>query len=279
MTKASAPRASDSAPPLYPRLGDEALRVENLGADLGGRAVLRDVNLCVHSGELVGLLGPNGAGKTTTLRAILGLIPLREGSVAIRKADERGTWLTSKSARKVAVGQIGYIPQRHEFAWDYPVSVGGAVLSALTSSRRWLTRASVADHVAVGHALERVQLQDLRDRPVGELSGGQRQRVLVARALVLRPSVMLLDEPFTGLDMPSQELLLDLFNDLTTEGKALLMSTHDLVSAVHTCDRLVLLDGTVIASGTREELSDKKIWQKTFHVSENNPLLASVGAK
>jgi len=143
----------------------------------------------------------------------------------------------------------------------------------------WLGRAQVADFTAVADALDRVRMSHLAKRPVGELSGGQRQRVLVARALALKPRLLLLDEPFTGLDMPTQELLLELFEELRAEGQALLMTTHDLAGALHTCTRLVLLNRTVIADGTAEELSDPDIWMRTFDIGANSPLLQVLGVR
>lgn len=241
-----------------------ALSVSGLTVDLGGRRVLSDVDLTVGAGELVGLIGPNGAGKTTLLRAVLGLVRRRAGTVTVcgHPVDSR---------------RIGYVPQRHEFAWDFPISVRDAVLSGLTGSLGWLRRPRLEHQRAVEQALVRAGMDDLATRPVGELSGGQRQRVLVARALALRPELLLLDEPFTGLDMPTQEVLTDLFRTLAGEGEALLMTTHDLVAARSECDRLVLVNRTVIASGTPAALSDPDPWIRTFQVRPGNPLLAALG--
>ena len=233
------------------------LRVAGLGASLGGRAVLEGVDLEVGAGELVGLIGPNGAGKTTLIRSILGLIP--------------------SSGRVETDGAIGYVPQRHEFAWDFPISVRDAVLGAVSVRLGLLARPRLAHHRAVERALAKVGMRELADRPVGELSGGQRQRVLVARALALEPSVLLLDEPFTGLDMPTQELLMDLFASLAASGCAVLMTTHDLVGARAQCDRLCLINGTVIGSGAPDQLRDADVWVRTFEVREDNPLLSALG--
>ncbi|MEV0976539.1 ATP-binding cassette domain-containing protein [Streptomyces sp. NPDC049915] len=153
---------------------------------LCGRPALRDTRLTVHRGDLLGLLGPNGAGKTTLLRAVLGLVPLAGGDVLV-------DGLPPARTRRL----VGYVPQRHEFAWDFPIDIAGAVLSGRTRSIGWLRRARPADRAAVEEALELVGLADLRRRPVGELSGGQRHRVLVARALADGPQLLLLDEPFT----------------------------------------------------------------------------------
>ncbi|WP_370518239.1 anchored repeat-type ABC transporter ATP-binding subunit [Micromonospora sp. AMSO31t] len=235
--------------------------------DLGGRPVLRDVRLHLDRGELVGLLGPNGAGKTTLLRAVLALIRIRGGRVLVE----------GKPARPGRSG-IGYVPQRHEFNWDFPISVEHVVMSGRTGRMGMLRRPGVDDWRAVGDALDRVQLTGLRRRPVGELSGGQRQRVLVARALALGPSILLLDEPFTGLDMPTQELLGELFTSLAREGRAVLMTTHDLVAAVDSCTRLVLLNRRIIADGRPSDLQDAELWTETFGVSATSPLLKLVRA-
>jgi len=238
------------------------LVIDHLDVDLGGRQVLRDIELRVDAGELVGLLGPNGAGKTTLLRAVLGLVTSRSGRVLIDGGSPRA-----------ARHRLGYVPQRHEFAWDFPTSVELAVMSGRTGLLGLWRRPRVADWVAVGDALERVQLTDLRARPVGELSGGQRQRVLVARALATAPGVLLLDEPYTGLDMPTQELLGQLFRELADEGRAVLMTTHDLLGARHDCSRLVLLAGTVVAQGTPEQLRDPAPWMATFGIGPQHPVL------
>ncbi|MDQ7909965.1 anchored repeat-type ABC transporter ATP-binding subunit [Phytohabitans sp. ZYX-F-186] len=235
------------------------LSVADLHVDLGGRPVLRDVRMSVEVGQLVGLLGPNGAGKTTLLRCVLGLVRAKVGTISVG-----GT------------ATVGYVPQRHEFTWDFPISVEQAVLSGRTGRIGLLRRPGVADWRAVGEALERVRLADLRRRPVGELSGGQRQRVLVARALALRPEVLLLDEPYAGLDMPTQELLGDLFATLARE-RAVLMATHDLAAAVHDCDRLILLNRTVIADGPPGELRDRRVWMETFEVGERSHLFTALG--
>jgi manganese/iron transport system ATP-binding protein len=243
------------------------LEIDQLDVDLGGRPVLRDIRLHLDRGELVGLLGPNGAGKTTLLRAILALTPTRAGRVLVEGKQSRP-----------GRSEIGYVPQRHEFTWDFPISVEQAVMSGRTGRMGLLRRPGVPDWRAVGDALDRVQLTELRRRPVGELSGGQRQRVLVARALALAPRILLLDEPFTGLDMPTQELLGQLFTNLAGEEHAVLMTTHDLVAAVDTCTRLVLLNGRIIADGHPADLQDAELWRKTFGVSDTSPLLKLVRA-
>ncbi|QMV84484.1 anchored repeat-type ABC transporter ATP-binding subunit [Corynebacterium hindlerae] len=242
------------------------LVVSNLCVNLAGREVLRGVDLEIAPGEFVGLIGPNGAGKTTLFRSILGLLPMASGDILI-------------SGERVAKARdrIGYVPQRHEFAWDFPISIHDTVMTGRARSIGWLRRPRVDDYKAVDRALGRVRLQELADRPIGELSGGQRQRVLVARALASDPDILLLDEPFTGLDMPSAELLLELFNELAEEGVAIVMSTHNLPEAMEVCSRVVLLNGKVIASGSPDELQDQNVWMEAFGITAASPLLRIVG--
>jgi manganese/iron transport system ATP-binding protein len=228
---------------------------DNVAVQLGGRLVLEDASLTVRSGELVGLIGPNGAGKTTLLRSALGLLKPIRGNLAVG-------------------GLAGYVPQRHEFAWDFPISVEDTVMTGRSGRLGLLRRPGTADWEAVDRALERVRMADLRERPVGELSGGQRQRVLVARALALEPAALLLDEPFTGLDIPTQELLSELFLSIAREGHAVLMTTHDLAGAMYGCDRIALLNRTVVAVGTPGELADEdELWMRTFGIGHGSPLL------
>ena len=240
-----------------------ALVIDNVSVELAGRRVLEGATLSVARGEFVGLLGPNGAGKTTLLRSALGLITPVSGSVTVEGRPSRPGRVP-----------VGYVPQRHDVAWDFPISVADAVMTGLTGRIGLLRRPRSTDWEAVADALARVAMTELADRPLDQLSGGQRQRVLVARALALRPEVLLLDEPFTGLDVPTQELLSVLFAQLAAEGRAVLMTTHDIVGALDSCDRIVLLNRTVVATGTPRDLAlDSGLWMSTFGVSADSALL------
>ncbi|THV29546.1 anchored repeat-type ABC transporter ATP-binding subunit [Glycomyces paridis] len=236
----------------------EALCVRDLTVSLGGRPVLDKVDLAVGPGETVGLIGPNGAGKTTLLRAVLGLLKPETGTVEV-------------STIATSTGRPGYVPQKHEFTWDFPITVHGAVLNARA---RWLRGPNRDDRAAAADALDRVGLTDLARRPVGELSGGQRQRVLVARALARRPALLLLDEPFTGVDVPTQELLTGLLARLAADGTAILMTTHDLAQARATCTRICLLNRAVVADGPPAELTDPDLWLRAFGVAASGELKA-----
>lgn len=240
-----------------------ALSLSGVSVRLGGRSVLHDVSAIAPAGSFVGLVGPNGAGKTTLMRTILGLLAPESGAVLAH-------------GHPPVSRELGYVPQRHAFAWDFPISVRGAVLSGRTPDIGWIRRARAADHAAAADALDLVGMSELRDRPVAELSGGQRQRVLVARALARRPSLLLLDEPFTGLDMPSQESLTALFRSLADSGHTVFMSTHDLAAAATACDTLWLLNQTIIASGAPSTLTDALPWMRTFDVAAHSPLIRAV---
>ncbi len=231
------------------------LQVEHLSVTYGQRRVLNDVSFNVRKGSLVGLIGPNGAGKTTLMRAIVGLV--RPASGKISCADTPG-----------------YVPQRHDIAWDYPICIADMVLMGTRRRSMWRRRDGI---LAAARALEEVDLLALAHRPIGQLSGGQRQRVLIARALVDNPSLIILDEPFTGLDQPTQDLLSDLFVRLTGQGRSILMSTHDLCHAVDVCDCLLMLDRTLVGHGHPRELRDPQLWMDTYRVGRHSPLLRSIG--
>ncbi len=235
-----------------------AIEVHDVAVSLAGREVLRDVHLSIDVGELVSIVGPNGAGKTTLLRALLGLVP-SQGQISI-----------VGMAPAKAYRAVGYVPQRHEFAWDFPVSVAQAVMSGRTHHIGWFRGARRADHHAVERALALAEIDDLADRTVGQLSGGQRQRVLIARALAGNPQVLLLDEPFTGLDLPTQELLTHLYLTLVADGVTILMTTHDLAQAMMHSHRIVLVNRTIIADGPPGELRDRGLWERVFGIAADS---------
>lgn len=234
------------------------LALRDVDVCLSGRTILESVSLTVEPGEIMGLLGPNGAGKTTLMRAIMGLIPTARGTI------ERS-------------GAPGYVPQRHDIAWNYPISVQETVMTSLQARMRPWQWAKTEHWRSVYDALEMVGMIDLRERTLDELSGGQKQRVLIARALAPGPQVLLLDEPFTGLDHPTQDSLTDLFTSLSEAGVAILMSTHDLTQAVGMTDRLALLAGTIRAVDAPDNLRDPHIWMDTFAVRPDSALLRTIG--
>lgn len=244
------------------------INAQNLSVSYGSRTVVKDVSFTIKSGEFVGLLGANGAGKTTLFRAIMGLIP-HSGKLEVH-ANKSGESLINSR-----VNNVGYVPQRHDIAWDFPLSVLDVVMMGRIRHIGYVRRAKTEDYEIALASLERTGMADFRDRTIGELSGGQRQRVLVARALAGQPRLMLLDEPFTGLDMPTQELLTSLFLDLAKSGEAILMSSHDIIGSINSCSRIMLFDGTIVGDDEPQNLQTEQ-WVRTFHVAPQNPLIKAV---
>lgn len=234
------------------------ISINDLAVSLSGRRVIDGACFDVDPGEFIGLLGPNGAGKTTLMRAVLGLVPFT-GTIDVTTS-------------------LGYVPQRHDVEWDFPISVAKAVLSGRTGMVGWFRRPGRADKQAARRAIELTNLEEFAQRPIAQLSGGQRQRVLIARALACEPEVLLLDEPFTGLDAPNTEELLTLFQKLTDQGSSVVMSTHNLSEAAHSCSRLVLFNRGIVADGPAEALRlTPQPWSETFGVSASSPLLSAIG--
>lgn len=236
------------------------LQVADLSVRFGQISVLQNISLKVQAGEIVGLIGPNGAGKTTLMRTIMSLLPIYSGNIEVGS-------------------QIGYVPQRQDLDWNYPMSVEQLVCTAFISkaTRTEGFQTKSARWAGVYRALRQVELYDLRKRTINDLSGGQKQRVLIARALAPNPKLMLLDEPFTGLDHPNQDALSELFRQMRAHGVGILMSTHDLTQAVDLCDQLVMLNKQIIAHGAPEMLTNPELWMRTFKVQKDSALLRMMG--
>jgi ABC-type Mn2+/Zn2+ transport system ATPase subunit len=217
------------------------LATHDLSVHYGHRSALDAVSLNVRAGEVIGLLGPNGAGKSTLLKVIAGMIPPSHGSCTFRGEPIRG-----------ANSFITYVPQRAGADWTFPISVLEAVLLGLgRSTPRWRGFSTQERERAIS-ALRHVHMEEFADVQIGALSGGQQQRVFLARALLACGEVLLLDEPFTGVDVPTQELFTSLFTDLTRRGTAIIYATHDFEQARRTSDRVILLNRRVVADGPPE---------------------------
>jgi ABC-type Mn2+/Zn2+ transport system ATPase subunit len=220
------------------------LSTRDLAASYGGPVVLRDVTFDAEQGERIGVLGPNGGGKSTLFRVLLGELRPLGGSV--RRPP-----------------RLGFVPQTERSRLDYPVSALDVALMGTLSRVPWWRPVGRAERRVALAALDRVGLAALAGEQFGELSGGQRQRVLVARALVQDAPVLLLDEPFSGVDRTSAELLERLFVDLADEGRALLVATHDLEQA-RRFDRVLCLNRRQIAFGAPEETLTRPVLEATY---------------
>ncbi|MBM3675668.1 MAG: metal ABC transporter ATP-binding protein [Actinobacteria bacterium] len=227
-----------------------ALRLEDVGVRYGGFTALTGVSCSIGSGELVAVVGPNGAGKSTLFRAVAGLVP-HSGTVAFG-----GEICHHRRGRMHAA----FIPQRSDVNLDFPIRVAEVVMLGRRRFLRLGQRPRRIDRDAVSLALEQVNLADRRDRPLGSLSGGQIQRVFLARALAQEADVLLLDESLSGVDRPSTESLVTLFEELAAAGTTLLVSTHDLALARGRFARCLAINGRLVADGPpRACLSDREL--------------------
>ncbi len=220
-----------------------------------GHTALRDATFEIPEGTITALVGVNGAGKSTLFKAIMGFVPAAKGRIDI---------LGRPAARALKENLVAYVPQAEEVDWSFPVLVEDVVMMGRYGRMGFLRRARPADHEAVSSALARVNMTDFRKRQIGELSGGQRKRVFLARALAQDSRVILLDEPFTGVDMTTEEEIIALLRDLREEGRVMLVSTHDLGSVPEFCDRTILVRGTVLAHGPTETVFTHRNLEKAF---------------
>jgi manganese/iron transport system ATP-binding protein len=208
-----------------------------------GQVAIRDASLRLDGPTICGLLGVNGAGKSTLFKAVMGMVTPAAGRVAIAggtvKEAQRQNW-------------VAYVPQAEEVDWAFPVSVRDVVMMGRYGYMNMLRIPRAADRAAVTAALARVGMEGFADRQIGQLSGGQRKRVFLARALAQDGRLLLLDEPFGGVDVTTQEQIMALLRELRDEGRIILVSTHDLASVPGFCDQVVLVKGTVVASGPTE---------------------------
>ena len=229
------------------------LVLRDVSAGYGDGLVLQDVDLVIPPATLVGVIGPNGSGKSTLLKAILGLAPVSTGTVLL---DGRPV---SEQRDRVA-----YVPQREAVDWSFPVTAEQVVMMGRYPRVGWLRMPGAQDRVAVRDALERVALADLGAAQIGSLSGGQQQRVFLARALVQEASVLLLDEPMTGVDQTTEQLIVNLLGELRDAGTTILHATHDLESAAEISDQLCFVNRRVVAYGPPAETFTPTILHATF---------------
>lgn len=220
---------ADSAPVLC---------IEGVSVAFGRHPAVEDVHLDLEHGSAMALIGPNGAGKSTLLRAVLGLVPLAEGTVRV----------LGRSAAE-ARDDVAYVPQADALDAQFPVSVAQVVLMGRYRKVGWFRRPGKADREIARRALARVGMDQLRGKRFGALSGGQRQRVLLARAIAQEPKLLLLDEPFNALDATTTDVLVGLLNEFRAEGAGVLMATHDLAVAHLTCGQACLLNRRQVAVG------------------------------
>ena len=220
-----------------------------------GTTALRNVSFEIPTGTITALVGVNGAGKSTLFKALMGFIPTEKGEISILGQSV-------KSALKENF--IAYVPQAEEVDWSFPVLVQDVVMMGRYGHMGFFRKTKQKDIFEVEHALNRVGMTDFKDRQIGELSGGQRKRVFLARALAQKSKIILLDEPFTGVDVKTETAIIKLLGEMRKEGKIILVSTHNLGSVPEFCDRTILIKETVLAYGKTENTFTRRNLELAF---------------
>ena len=242
-------------------MGGKPKKIDGIAAEdvtvtyRNGHTALRHASFSVPKGTITALVGVNGAGKSTLFKAIMGFVPVAAGKVTI-------LGLSVREALKKNL--VAYVPQAEEVDWSFPVLVEDVVMMGRYGHMNLLRIPRAQDRAAVDEALERVGMSAFRKRQIGELSGGQKKRVFLARALAQQGRVILLDEPFTGVDVRTEEAIIALLQSLRDEGRVMLVSTHNLGSVPRFCDRAVLIKGTVLCHGPTSQVFTQANLEKAF---------------
>ncbi|WP_282172448.1 metal ABC transporter ATP-binding protein [Cytobacillus firmus] len=234
-------------------MNDPAISIQDLHVSYFGNEAVTGVSLSVNTGNLVGIIGPNGAGKSTFLKAMLNLIPKDKGAVKVL-----GKPITE--VRK----SIAYVPQRNDIDWDFPITVLDAVLIGTYPHLKLFRRPKKKDKEWAMECLQRVGMQEFSKRQIGELSGGQQQRVFLARALAQKADLFFLDEPFVGVDVSSEETIVNILKELCRQGKTVIVVHHDLSKANDYFNQLILLNKELISFGTVEEVFKLDVIAKAY---------------
>lgn len=236
--------------------GSIALRATDLTVTYrNGHCALHDASFEIPSGTICALVGVNGAGKSTLFKAIMGFAPVSKGSVSVYGESVRDA---------LKKNLIAYVPQNEDVDWDFPVLVEDVVMMGRYGHMGLMRRPKPVDHQAVDEALFRVGLSEYRERQIGELSGGQKKRVFLARALAQNSQLILLDEPFTGVDVQTEDRIVALMRELRDEGRVMLVSTHNLGSVPDFCGQVVLVNRTVLAAGPTAEVFTQANLERAF---------------
>ena len=220
-----------------------------------GTTALRNVSFEIPTGTITALVGVNGAGKSTLFKALMGFIPTVKGEISILGQSV-------KSALKKNF--IAYVPQAEEVDWSFPVLVQDVVMMGRYGHMGFFRKTRQQDILEVEHALNRVGMTNFKDRQIGELSGGQRKRVFLARALAQKSKIILLDEPFTGVDVKTETAIIKLLDEMRKEEKIMLVSTHNLGSVPEFCDRTILIKETILAYGKTENTFTRQNLELAF---------------
>lgn len=236
-----------------PERNTAALELTDVEAGYGSTFTLRNVSFRAQAGEVVGFIGPNGGGKSTLLKAIAGVLPLRAGTVTLG-----GRPLNDYT------GRTAFVPQREDVNWEFPATALDVVLMGRYRAAGWLRRPGRADRQLAAEALERLGLGGMGDRHISQFSGGQQQRIFLARATVQDPLVVLLDEPFTGIDQANRELFHQAIRDFAARGCVVLMATHDLDEVADTTTSVACIANRLVAYGPTATTYTAETLRTTF---------------
>lgn len=243
-----------------------SLEVKNLTVSYSNKIALTDVNFSMESGKLIGIIGPNGSGKSTLMKAVLNLTAKDSGEVQINE----------KTLEEVR-GNIAYIPQRSNIDWDFPILVRDTVLLGTYPKLGLFNRPKAKEKKIAEEALKKVGMEDFADKQIGELSGGQQQRVFLARSLAQNADIFFMDEPFVGIDIHSEEIIINILKELRDQGKTLFVIHHDLTKVEDYFDELILVNKELLAAGAVSDVFTPELMERTF----NAPLtvLENMGGK
>lgn len=236
-----------------PKTSGPAIEVDHLTVSYGPTLALLDVSFAIEPGRLVGVIGPNGSGKSTLVKAILGFVHPDFGEVR----------LFGESAEK-AKGRVAYVPQRGSVDWDFPITVREVALMGRYGHVPWWRDLSTADHHLAEEALRMVRMEEFADRQIGQLSGGQQQRVFMARAMAQGAEILLLDEPFAGVDAATERAILDVLERTRAAGRTLVVVHHDLATAAEYFDALILLKQRLYAYGPPEAVLHAELLSEVY---------------
>lgn len=233
-----------------------AITIKDLTVVYNSKPVIWDLDLIVPQNVMLGIIGPNGSGKTTLLKTIIkNIIPLT-GTIEVHKN------IDTRKAQTIA-----YVPQKNSIDWTFPINVYDVVMMARTVQLAWYQKSSQEDHQIVQWALERVNMTHLQDRHISQLSGGQQQRVFLARALAQQADILILDEPFSGIDITTEQLILSVLQNLRDSGKTIIVVHHDLHTVQKYFDWTFLMNVKHIAVGQTKEVLTQENIIKTFQTS------------
>ncbi len=234
-------------------MATSTIEIKDLSVSYERKRVLSNIFLKLNRGTTIGVIGPNGAGKSTLFKAILGLIDIQSGSILIEGkpiAENRKS--------------IAYVPQKDEVDWNFPARVIDIVLMGRYPHKKVFSRMNKQDHIEAEAALKTLNILNLKNRQIGQLSGGQQQRVFIARALCQDPQIFLLDEPFVGVDIPTEHKIVEILQQLADRGKTLLVVHHDLSSVPDYFEEVILLNQRLIAYGNTDSVFTQENIAKTY---------------